>query len=104
MFRYYLKPTKQKRLRSFLGTVTYYHRLIPDLAKWVVLFRFHSLKNGNPCFIEWNICLTDAFDHLVIILCDEHTLPFFRSEDKFVLHRYASMPGIGKVLSMNMRE
>ena len=92
-------PTNQKGLRAFLDPAGYYRRFIPEFAEWESPL-FAALKKGAPCFIQWDKCRTNAFNHLVKVLCDEHTLALSRSEDKLVLHTGASMLGVGAVLSV----
>ena len=58
------------------------------------------MKKGVPCFILWDKCRTNAFNHLVNVISDKHTLTLPRSEDKLVLHTDASMLGVGAVLSV----
>ena len=93
------RPNNQKGVRAFLGITGYYRRFIPEFTKWVSPL-FVALKKGAPCLIEWDKCRTNAFNHLVNVLCDENTLTLPRSEDKLVLHTYASMLGVGAVLSV----
>ena len=93
------RPTNQKGLRAFLGTAGYYRRFIPEFAEWASPL-FAALKKGAPCFIQWDKSRTNAFNRLVNVLCDEHTLTLPRSEDKLVLHTDASMLGVGAVLSV----
>ena len=78
------RPTNKKGLRAFLGTTGYYRRFIPEFTKWASPL-FAALKKGAPCFIQWDKCRTNAFNYLVNVLCDEHTLTLPRSEDKLVL-------------------
>ena len=92
-------PTNQKRLKDFLGTSGYNRRFIPEFAKWAGPL-FAALKKDAPCFIQWDKCLTNAFNHLVNVLCDEHTLTLPRSEDKLGMHTDASMLGVVAVLSV----
>ena len=61
------------------------------------------MKKGAPYFIQWDKSRTNAFNHLVNVLCDEHTLTLLRSEDKLVLHTDASMLGVGAVLSVERK-
>ena len=71
--RDFYRPINQKGLRAFLGTAGYYRMLIPEFAKWTGPL-IVALKTGSPCFIEWDKCRTNAFNNLVNVLCDEHTL------------------------------
>ena len=63
-FNDFHRPTNQKGLRAFLGTTSYYRRFIPEFAKWAGPL-FAALKMGAPCFIQWDKCRTNAFNHLV---------------------------------------
>ena len=86
-------------LRAFQGTAGYYRRFIPEFAKWTGPL-FAALKKDAPSFIQWDKCRTNAFNHLVNVLCDEHTPTLPRSEGKLVLHTDASMLGVRAVLSV----
>ena len=57
-------------------------------------------EKGNPCVLEWNVRQCTSFNHLIQVLCDEHTLTLSRSGDKLILHTEASMLGLGAVLSV----
>ena len=49
----YIRPTNQKGIRAFLGTINYYRRFIPDCARWAAPLN-DALKKGAPCVVEWN--------------------------------------------------
>ena len=95
----YIRPTNQKGIRAFLGTINYYRRFIPDCARWAAPL-YNTLKKGAPCVVEWNKKQCDSFQHLVSVLCNEHTLTLPKVGDKLTLHTDASGSGIGAVLSV----
>ena len=97
--RDYHRPKHQKGLRAFLGTAGYYRKFIPDFARWAGPL-LDALKKGTPCFLKWNKRESDAFNHIVSVLCDEHSLTIPRADDEFILHTDASVLRIGAVLSV----
>ena len=97
--RDYIRPTYQKGIRAFLGTINYYRRFIPDCARWAAPLN-NALKKGAPCVVEWNKKQCVSFQHLVSFLCNEHTLTLLKVGDKHTLHTDASGSGIGAVLSV----
>ena len=95
--RDYHRPKHQKGLSAFLGTACYHRKFIPDFDRWACPL-FDALKKGTPCFLKWNKRESDAFNHIISVLCDEHSLTIPRADDEFILHTDASVLGIGAVL------
>ena len=58
------------------------------------------LKEGCPCVVEWNKKQCVSFQHLISVLCNEHTLKLQKVGDKHTLHTDASGSGKGAVLSV----
>ena len=93
------RPITRKDLRSFLGSVGYYRRFVPDFAKYsTVLTPATSIKAPNT--IQWMPEKPDAFSKLRQSLCDFCVLTVPYSTDVFELHTDASGQGIGAVLNV----
>ena len=81
----FIRPTNQKGLRAFLGTAGYYRKFIPDFPQWAGPL-FDALKKGAPCSLAWDKHMCAPFNHLISILCLQHTLTHSRNNDNLELH------------------
>ena len=59
-----------------------------------------ALKKGAPCVVKWNKKKCDSFQHLVSVLCNEHTFTIRKVGEKLILRTDASGSGIGAALSV----
>ena len=97
--RDFARPINKKGLRAFLGTAGYYRRFIPGFSQRAGPL-YDALKRGAPNFVGWTGEQIGAFNHLICVLCDTHTLTLPRDDDILALHTDASSGGIGAVLSV----
>lgn len=82
--RDFARPIDKKGSRAFLGTARYYWRFIPKFARRAGPL-YDALKKGVPNFVGWMGSQIGAFNHLVYVLCDAHTLTLPRDDDNLVL-------------------
>ena len=61
---------------------------------------YDALKRGAPNIVGWTREQIGAFNHLICVLCDTHTLTLPRDDDTLALHTDASSGGIRAVLSV----
>ena len=94
----YKRPIRNRDVRAFLGTVSYYHRFIPSYAKWADPL-IKALYKEAPNLIVWDDRLIDCFNHLISVLCSWSVLRLPMHDDHFILHTDASFQGVGIILS-----
>ena len=92
-----VRPVNIKHLRSFLGTVGFYRKFIPDFARYSSLLT-KATKKGKPKNIQWTPEMDTAFIHLKNSLSSSLVLVSPTCNDVFVLTCDASVLGIGAVL------
>ena len=63
------RPITRKDLRSFLGSVGYYRRFVPDFTKYSTVLTLANSINA-PNTIQWMLEKLDAFSKLRQSLCD----------------------------------
>ena len=89
-------PNCQTQLRSFLSTVGYYQRYIPDFA--TVAGPLNALTSKNEDFI-WSPPCQSAFDSLKVALVSAPILGYPDPKFPYILDTDASNWGAGTVLS-----
>jgi transposase InsO family protein len=89
-------PSTLTEVRSFLGSVNYYHKFVPGLAT-VAAPLFH-LQKKNVHF-RWSPECEDAFKQIKTLMVSSPTLRHPDFEREFYLHCDASDVGLGTVLS-----
>ena len=95
----YVLPKTKKGLRSFLGSISYYRRFIPNVATYTALLTPTTSK-GAPSHLRWSDGMREAFHHLCNVLCNVCVLTVPTSSDTFTLHTDASLFGVGAVLNV----
>ena len=95
----YVLPKTKKGLRSFLGSISYYRRFIPNVATYPALLTPATSK-GAPSHLRWSDGMREAFHHLCNVLCNVCVLTVPTSSDTFTLHTDASLFGVGAVLNV----
>ena len=106
-------PKTAKEVHSFLGLAFYYHRFIPQFAKWVNLLhnliqpvatkkkpsgvRIPPLPSNLPPF-QWTSEHQECFEKLKEALTSAQVLAYADYSKPFVLEMDASLKGLGVVL------
>ena len=91
------QPKTVKQLRSFLGTVGYYRRFVPQFSTHSAELT-PSTKKGMPTVINWSPIMCSSFHALKSSLSSVLCLTIPNSCDMFMLVTDASDRGIGSVL------
>lgn len=94
-------PTSAEEVRSFLGTVTYLARFIPNLATLSDPLR--KLLRLEEAFV-WGKDQVEAFQKLKNILSTSSNLGFFDVNDETKLYCDASPVGLGAILAQQDRQ
>eukprot|EP00731_Ephydatia_muelleri_P030881 Em0022g395a len=92
----WLLPIDVRKLKCFLGLVSYYRRFIKNFAQ--IAAPLHPLSNSGTKW-EWSNACNDAFFELKKQLMTSPVLIFPDFNLEFVLDTYASGDGIGAMLS-----
>ena len=93
-FKQFKKPKTVKQLRSFLGSINYYHHFIPSL-------RFHTkslttnVKKGHLNIIKWTTDMTHDCDTIITLFCNPVSLIVPSASDVFCVVTDASAKGLG---------
>ncbi|KAI9999614.1 hypothetical protein NQD34_018344 [Periophthalmus magnuspinnatus] len=90
-------PNTKRRLRSFLGLVGWYRRLIPDFATRSAPLSDMTCKN-SPVQVKWTPETVRAFNDLKDCLCQQPVLQCPDFELPFTVQTDASGVGLGAVL------
>jgi len=90
-------PNTKKRLRSFLGLVGWYRRLIPNFATRSVVLTDMTRKS-SPIKLKWTQESEDAFKDLKNCLCEKPVLQCPDFTLPFTVQTDASGVGLGAVL------
>ena len=93
-------PQTIKQLRSFLGTVGYYRRFIPQFANFSSTLTPATVM-GMPKQLSWSPSMLDSFDQLRVALSNVLCLCIPSCSDVFTLVTDASSRGIGSVLCVS---
>ena len=107
-------PTNAKEVHSFLGLASYYHRFVPQFAKWANplhdlirpiatkksrhRIRLPPLQSNLPPF-EWTELHEQSFEKLKLALTSAPVLAYPNYNKPFLLETDASLKGLGAVLS-----
>ena len=91
------QPQTIQQLRSFLGTVGYYRRFIPQFANHSSILTPATVM-GMPKHVPWSPSMSDAFLQLCVALSKVLCLCIPSCSDVFTLVTDASSLGIGSVL------
>ena len=92
------RPDTKKELRSFLGVVGYYRKLIENFAA-VAKPLTDMTKKGEPDVLRWNCKSEEAYEELKRRLSQHPILRLPQFDKEFILTTDASQKGIGVVLS-----
>ena len=88
-------PSSVSELQSFIGSVNYFRKFIPNLASLLSpLYRL--LKKNVPW--QWTKTEDDAFRKLKDALCSTEVLAYYSPDQPLVLQTDASGVGLGAVL------
>ena len=90
-------PRSKKLLRSFLGTINFYRKFIPDMAKLAFPLT-EKLKKDVKEPLEWNPEDIECFDMLKSIFSSDLILRLPDISLPFCLRTDASVTGLGAVL------
>ena len=90
-------PTTKKKLRSFLGMVSFYKTFIPQASEYTGPLS-DLLKKGVKEPLEWDEDLLGRFHHLKLALSSDPVLKLPDLQLPFVLRTDASNHGLGAVL------
>ena len=106
-------PSNAKEVHSFLGLAFYYHRFIPQFAKWAsplhelihpiamkktrARIKLPPLQQKLPPF-QWTTDQQESFDKLKLALTTAPVLAYPNYEKPFLLETDASLKGLGAVL------
>ena len=107
-------PTNAKEVHSFLGLASYYHRFVPQFAKWanplhdlirpIAMKKSHHrirlppLQSNLPMF-QWTDLHQESFEKLKLALTSAPVLAYPDYNKPFLLETDASLKGLGAVLS-----
>ena len=92
------RPTSKKQVKSFLGLVGYYQRLIPSFA--TLASPLHDLtRKALPDRVTWSEAAEGAFSLLKRALCSEPVLLTPDFTLPLIVYSDASEVGLGVVLS-----
>ena len=92
------RPTSKKQVKSFLGLVGYYQRLIPSFA--TLASPLHDLtRKALPDRVTWSEAAEGAFSLLKRALCSEPVLLTPDFTLPLIVHSDASEVGLGAFLS-----
>ena len=94
------EPKRAAELRSFLGLVNYYGKLMPNLATTAAPL-YNLLKNGHW---TWGKAQKAAFKGVKDYLQSSDLLVHFDPEEPLILSGDASSSGLGAVLSHRMHD
>ncbi len=94
---HFVRPRTKKQLRSFLGSVSYYRRFIPNFADCSsTLTPATSLR--APLQVVWTEEMDSRFCELKLSLCRSSSLVIPAPDDVFILYTDASGAGVGGCL------
>ena len=105
-------PKTPKEVHSFVGLALYYHRFIPNFAKWagplhalIIPASFKQkickgeMKNSDLPEFQWTPACQEGFDQLKKVLMEAPVLAYPDYSKPFILEMDASLKGLGVVLS-----
>ena len=105
-------PKTPKEVHSFVGLASYYHRFIPNFAKWagplhalIVLASFKQkirkgeMKKSNLPEFQWTPACQEGFNNLKKALMEAPVLAYPDYSKPFILETNASLKGLGAILS-----
>jgi len=98
--RDFARPRTKKQLRSFLGSMSYYRRFIPNFADCSSLLT-PATSLRAPLRVVWTEEMTTSFCKLISLLCDCCVLFIPAPDDVFTLYTDASGMGIGGCLHIS---
>jgi len=93
--RNWITPKNVTQLRSFLGTVGYYRKFIPNFAKRAAIL-YGLLKKGQD--YEWQRIHQGSFEELKEYLIRDPILKFLDFSTPFIIRTDASYEGFGGVI------
>ncbi|XP_055632421.1 uncharacterized protein K02A2.6-like [Toxorhynchites rutilus septentrionalis] len=88
------EPTAVEEVRSFLGTITYLGRFIPDLSTLTTPLR--DLRKTSK--FHWGVQQREAFQKIKDVLMNPKALGYYSPHDQTILIADASRTGLGGVL------
>ena len=105
-------PKTPKEVHSFIGLALFYHRFIPNFAKWagplhalIVPASFKQkihkgeMKKSDLPEFQWTPACQEGFDQLKKALMEASVLAYPDYSKPFILETDASLRGLGMVLS-----
>ena len=110
-------PKTSKEVHSFLGLASYYHRFIPNFAKWSkplnalivppahqAKVRCGQMKKSELTEFVWSKECQEGFDALKHALTTAPVLAYPNYTQPFILETDASLKGLGAVLSQKAKD
>ena len=105
-------PKTPKEVHSFVGLASYYHRFIPNFAKWAgplhalivpasfkQKIRKGEMKKSDLPEFQWTSACQEGFNQLKKALTEAPVLAYPDYSKPFILETDASLKGLGAVLS-----
>ena len=105
-------PKTSKEVHSFVGLASYYHRFIPNFAKWegplhalIVPASFKQkiwngeMKKSDLPEFQWTPACQEGFNQLKKALTEAPVLAYLDYSKPFILETDASLKGLGAILS-----
>ena len=99
----FVRPKTKKLLRSFLGSVSYYRRFIPNFADCSSTLT-PTTSLAAPLRVVWTEEMDSMFRKLKVSLCHSCMLVIPAPDDVFVLYMDASGSGVGGCLHVTREE
>ena len=110
-------PKTSKEVHSFIGLASYYHRFIPNFAKWskplnaLIMPPAHQakvcrgeMKKSELTEFVWSKECQEGFDALKYALTTAPVLAYPDYTQPFILETDASLKGLGAVLSQKGKD
>ena len=95
----YVRPTTNKGLRSFLGTLSFYRKFLKDLASHTDVLT-HATSKAAPPKVIWTEGMVAAFNNIREFMCHLCSLTIPLPSDRFSIITDASGLGIGGMLQI----
>lgn len=90
-------PTTKKKVRGFVGLVSWYRKFVPNFSERTLVLR-NLTKKAAPNKVRWSEECNEAFEDLKEAICTEPVLHSPDFNQPFILQTDASQSGLGAVL------
>ena len=95
----YVRPVTKRRLRSFLGAVSFYRKFARNLARHTAVLT-PAISKSAPPKVTWTDSMDEAFISVRELMCNSSKLIVPLPTDRFSIITDASGLGIGGVLQV----